>query len=219
MLPEYDCKQFEFSNLYYGNSEKFDQKLLEYVRQNPDSYVGLWFTIDRMNESGYSKVLHKTLQNFSKSVKKEKIWTIANTELNNFKIRMGASFPALSLKNADLEDATPTLGKKYTLIDFWFHSCSPCIKKFEENRELYNRYHYDGFEVIAISTDLTRNIERWQKTLKNKEYPWQNYLDKDAVIASQEKISVFPTSFLLDENGHVIAKNPSIEELENYLKA
>lgn len=219
LLPQYDCEQFEFSNLYYGDSQEFDRKLLEYVRQNSDSYVGLWFAIDRLNEGGYSRVLHNTLQNFSNSIKKEKIWTFANTELNNFTIRMGNQFPSLSLKTEDLEDAIPTLGKNFTLVDFWFHSCSPCIKKFEEIRRLYSRYHSEGFEVIAISTDQTRNIERWQNTLKIKEYPWQNYLDKDAIIASREKISVFPTSFLLNENGQVIAKNPSIEELENYLKS
>ncbi|OIV40459.1 TlpA family protein disulfide reductase [Flavobacterium johnsoniae] len=208
-----------FEHFYYNNSEMFDKKLYKYVIKNPDSYVALWFLIERYNIEGYSDLYETTLNSFSHSIKKQKLWLTLNAELKNTLIRKGRKFPEMSLQNTSLKTEILNIpDSKYTLIEFWFSRCRPCLEQLPSLKKIYNRYYAKSFNIIAISTDKTQNVvPYWQKRIVEYEIPWKNYLDENAVIAAREKIISFPTNFLIDKDHNVIKKNITPEDLEKFL--
>lgn len=198
---------------------EFDNKLLNYTKKNPNSYVALWFLIESLQINGITESFEETLNTFSKKIKSEKPWSVLNKEFQNIKIRVNKKFPKILLQNTDLKQELLTIPiAQYTLIDFWFSRCKPCLEEMPQWINMYNKYKDKGFNVIGISSDRTENVKPyWQKRIIEKGIPWKNYLDENAAFCTSEKIIQFPTNFLLNEKGEVIKKNIEPEDLEKLL--
>lgn len=205
-------------NLIWDDSNEFEKKLQLYTLQNPDSYVALWLFIEKVRHSGYSSYSSETLSSFSNKIKAEKLWKIINQEYLDLKIIPNKKFPEFALQNVDLKPEILNIPKaKYTIIDFWFSRCKPCLEEMPQLISIYDKFKQKGFNVIGISVDQTPNLEIWQKRIGIYKIPWKNYLDENAVLAHNEKIFSSPTHFLLNENGEVIQKNIELDELEKLL--
>ncbi|MDQ8013217.1 MAG: TlpA disulfide reductase family protein [Flavobacterium nitrogenifigens] len=208
----------DISDYMFGDGSGFDLKLARYTSQKPDSYVALWLLIRRFNENGYCSLYGEMLNRFSKKVKSERLWMVLNGEFKSIAIKEGGKFPELALRDSDLKLGILRIPKaQYTLIDFWFSRCRPCLEQLPLLKEIYADYNSKGFNIVGISTDKTANVEIWKKRIAEKEIPWQNYLDENAVIAAREKIFSYPTNFLLDKNGRILKKNIDPQELQKFL--
>lgn len=215
---EYTCR-LSFIEFLRMENIKFDSKLLEYTKKNPDSYVALWTLIHIVSNDGYSVLFETILNSFSNKMKESRLWNLLKEDLDSVRIRIGKVFPALNLKNEQLSDVELELPKsKYTLIDYWFSSCRPCLKGFPVMKQIYKEYKSKGFEIIGISTDRTKRISKWKDTIEEYDINWIHYLDENGIESKSDKIFSFPTTYLLDKNGNVIKKNISIDELEAFLK-
>ncbi len=205
-------------NFYLFNNHDLDTNLLSYIEKHPDSYVALWYLIQKFSITGYTELYEKGLNSFSKKIKKEKLWKILNDNFKKISIKTNVKFPELLLQNIDLKPEVLVFpNNKFTLIDMWFSGCAPCLEQIPALKEIYNRYGSSGFNIIGISVDQTRFLDLWKKKIFEKEIPWKQYLDENAVIASKEKIISFPTNFLLNEKGEVIRKNVEPGELDKFL--
>jgi thiol-disulfide isomerase/thioredoxin len=205
-------------DIFPPENKIFDLDLLNYTIENSDSYVSLWFLIRQFNVFGYKDVYEKTLNSFSKKIKSEKLWNILNDEFQNIKIKENQKFPEIELQNTDLKKETFTLTEsEYTLVDFWFSRCRPCLEQVPQLKKIYESYKNKGFNIIAISVDRSENIELWNKRIIEKEIPWKNYLDENGEISLSEKIISYPTNYLLDKNGIIIQRNIELDELEKLL--
>ena len=126
--------------------------------------------------------------------------------------------PEINLKNKDLKNVvfnvSEHFGSKYILIDFWFSSCVPCIRQFPKLKELYKKFHPKGLEIIGISTDRTKDINKWNKVIRKNKINWKHLLDENTVESSRLSINSFPTNFLLNSEGIILKKNVSLDELE-----
>ncbi|GAA4298424.1 TlpA disulfide reductase family protein [Aestuariibaculum suncheonense] len=103
--------------------------------------------------------------------------------------------------------------KKVILIDFWASWCAPCRKELPNVKANYKKYADQGFEVIGISID--RDAKAWQKALEEEQMPWPNFNDND--VASLYKVKAVPTTYLIDNEGKLIADNVRGEELGKML--
>lgn len=196
----------------------FIQKLNIYTKQNPDSYAALWHLIILLSEKGYSNELETIAGQFSKNIKKSKPWQVLNKELKQIVIRDGKKFPEITLQDINLKPVKIQPKAKYTLVDFWWSRCKPCLEQVPHLKKLYSQYNQNGFDIIGIAADNTAQIDLWKKRITDNEMPWKNYLDENKVFTFSQMIFSFPTNFLLDENNVVIRKNISPEELELFLK-
>jgi len=215
----YSCKSNDLAKFRFQYQPKFDSLLFDYVKINPNSYVALWILIDRFSESGYCELFEKTLKSFSDKMQSEKIWKILKTEFDNIKIKENEYFPIVKLKTINLNEQNLKLPKaKYTLIDFWFSRCKPCLETFPLLKQIYSDYNSQGFEIIQISIDRIQDIALWQKRIQENDLKWSHYLDENGVFSKENKILKFPTTFLLDENGLIIKKDIELKDLEIFLK-
>lgn len=97
---------------------------------------------------------------------------------------------------------------KYVLLEFWGSWCGPCRDENPELVKTYNAYKAKGFEILGVAAD--NNKAQWLKAIKDDNLPWENVCDlkgdkNEAGLIYG--ISAYPTNYLIDENGIIIAKN------------
>ncbi|WGK64748.1 redoxin domain-containing protein [Croceiramulus getboli] len=102
-----------------------------------------------------------------------------------------------------------TLGK-YTIIDFWASWCAPCRIENPNVVRAYQQYHDKGLNIISVSLDKPNQAEKWKQAIEKDNMDWyhvSNLQFWDDPIARRYGVRSIPTTFLLDENGVIIAKN------------
>jgi thiol-disulfide isomerase/thioredoxin len=216
----YDCHQAGFDKLARDKATRFDSTLYRYVQANPASYVALWSLIERFSKFGHSQLREQTVAQFASQVKASTPWQVIQTDMQNVLIKQGSPFPSFPVQAVVQHTQPLQLPKaQYTLVDFWFSHCRPCLESFPALKDLYATYQAKGFEIVSISTDPTEDISLWHKRLATYALPWPQYLDENAVAATKLKVHVFPATFLLDRNGKVLLRDITPEELAEFLAA
>ncbi|MCI9843967.1 TlpA family protein disulfide reductase [Flavobacterium pectinovorum] len=105
---------------------------------------------------------------------------------------------------------------KYVFIDFWSTSCGPCIAEFPNIKEAYEKYDRSQLEIIGIVDDRTGGKIKEFIQSKNLIWPNINMNIKSTVIQGYD-IKSYPTTYLIDPNGIIIATNLRGSELLNKL--
>lgn len=208
------------ANEMHQLSNENDIVLLNYTKKHPDSYVALWKLVDKVI-NGYKDIYDSIATSFSDKIKKTYTAKVLVEKLKTARIaRLGNSFPILYLSDSKkniLVNAVHS-NNKFTLIDFWFSDCSPCKAQFQELKKLYTNYASKGFNIIGISVDQKENINKWQKTIDLYGLNWEQYLDINNKETQKLSILAYPSNFLLDEKGIIIAKNITLTDLSKILE-
>lgn len=127
-------------------------------------------------------------------------------------LKPGIVLPDFNVK--DLAGEPLSIAKykgKVVLVDFWATWCGPCVGELPNVIAAYQKYHAKGFEVIGISLD--RDVAALKTFITEKGMPWPQHLDKEGDLLSKYGFIGIPSTFLLDGEGKIIAKNLRGEEL------
>ena len=106
----------------------------------------------------------------------------------------------------------------YVLIDFWASWCRPCRDANPDLVKSYNTYHDKGFNIVGISLD--RKVDDWKRAIAEDKLVWPQLIDRQNQInevAAYYVIEYIPQNILIDDNGIIVGKNLSPEELNNFL--
>ncbi|MEN2436549.1 TlpA disulfide reductase family protein [Weeksellaceae bacterium A-14] len=210
-----ECKNRDFIKLRKEIHIKQDSVIYKYAVENPQSYIPLWFIADKLRTFGYSDYQYEAFNSLSKKIQETKTGIELKKDLTIAKhFAVGQRYPTFNLKNGEVFNS---LGKKYTLIDFWFSNCAPCIQQIPIYKRIYEKYKIKGLEIISISTDDTKYLANWKRIITEKKMDWRNLLDENGKESKKYSITKFPTTFLLDSEGVILQKDISPEELETFL--
>jgi thiol-disulfide isomerase/thioredoxin len=224
---------------------KAKQKTIQkYIIQNPNSYVALWdLVIDYAINKNYKndddiKIILKNAQLLSSTIKKTSTYQALVKSINqDLKLSSGKTFPNIQLDSIyrnlemvedkvfpniplnSIDSLIPIIkNNKFTLLDFWFSYCKPCIEQFPRYKTIYALNKSRRFEIIGISVDRKEDEANWQKTIQKYNLDWLQYLDRNEIITQKLNITSFPTNFLLDNDGKIIKKNISPDDLDIFLQ-
>jgi thiol-disulfide isomerase/thioredoxin len=197
----------EQDNFYKRGEEMVGEIILE----NKDSWWGPLLMLDLMSYlTPRQKAWYEALSQEAKDSFYDKI-VEAELYPKGFTGKPAPAFTFTDKDDKETDLAAITVGKKYTLIDFWASWCVPCRKEIPNLKKLYEKYASKGFEIVSISTD--RKKADWEKALEEEKLPWPSYLDTKGA-SEVFKIKTIPAVFLLDDNGIIIAESIRGEELE-----
>ena len=132
----------------------------------------------------------------------------------------GMEVPDIALPTPDgnIVTLSSTRGS-IVLLDFWAAWCPPCRAENPYLIKAYDKYHEKGFQIYQVSLDRTK--EAWMQGIReDKLEKWIHVSDLkywNSVVVGQYNIQSIPHSYLLDQNGRVIATNLRGEELDRKL--
>jgi len=114
---------------------------------------------------------------------------------------------------------------KYVLIDFWASWCGPCRRENPNVVSAYEKYkkakwkNAKGFDIFSVSLD--QNADAWKAAIEKDALVWKNHVSDlkgwQNGAAAMYGVSSIPMSFLIDENGIILAKNLRGLELHKQL--
>jgi cytochrome c biogenesis protein CcmG, thiol:disulfide interchange protein DsbE len=82
--------------------------------------------------------------------------------------------PAPSLVLMTLDGATLDLAKlrgKVVMVNYWATWCAPCRKEMPKLDAFYKKYQSQGLEIVGISIDFERDLEKARKIARTVAYP------------------------------------------------
>ncbi len=190
--------------------------IIDYIDSSSNSYVGLWMLYFDTQYFGYNKIYENVdeklgMDLLSNSIGKE----ITKTLKISAELKAAGKFSVMqsliSLKN----NYNFEFKKKYTLVDFWFSHCGPCIAQFPALKQLYAE-HPDELSIFSISIDDDPVL--WKNTIRFHKLKWPQFLDKAGLNAKRLIINKYPTNYLVDEKGVIIEKDISLNKLKKLLE-
>jgi|GEM_PF-445373 len=108
---------------------------------------------------------------------------------------------------------------EYLLLEFWFSNCGPCVRENPKLVEMYKEFHPKGFEIVAVSVDEDEKI--WLDAIKRGGLPWVNVCELTGTANTAAIIYgvyEYPTNFLINKEGKIIAKNLRGDDLKKKLQ-
>jgi peroxiredoxin len=116
------------------------------------------------------------------------------------------SFSIASVRNPGTKHSVESMDAKLILVDFFTTWCPGCIEDVAEHKEALRTFEDDGFAILSVSMD--RSASDATAFIENYDLSWpvvylQGGLNHE--LAKRLNITGFPSPFLVDSTGNVIA--------------
>tara|TARA_B100000959_G_C14652705_1_gene488987 strand:- start:13 stop:513 length:501 start_codon:yes stop_codon:yes gene_type:complete len=127
------------------------------------------------------------------------------------------------MKLKDLNNKRQKLSQYYSdgpiLLNFWNLACEPCKKEMKELDKLHIKYEKQGFDVVSINIDNTRNMSKVKSYVNSQKYAFTVLSDPRAELFRKMGGKVMPFVIIVDSTGEIenrhVGYNPGDEkELE-----
>ena len=197
-----------------------------YQRITPEVYL-----LNDLKDLQYYKIVADSMKvNFPES-------TLTKTILNDVNERISSYNNMLALNkfsgkvieetgHIDLNIEDPdgqsvklsSLNGKVILVSFWASWNQESVEANNALKGIYNKYHNKGFEIYAVSMDQNKNS--WRRAIDFEEYSWINVCElsyPNSRAATMYNVTTIPTSYLIDREGNIVAKNLSGNTLATWL--
>ena len=103
------------------------------------------------------------------------------------------------------------------LLDFHVFATEESPARILMLRELYNKYHAQGFEVYQVSLDPDEHFWKQQTAA----LPWVSVRDADGVNSQRlmlYNVQSIPDFFLIDRGNNIVSRAANIKDLEQEIK-
>ncbi len=105
---------------------------------------------------------------------------------------------------------------KIAILNLWATWCAPCIKKSRTLVPIFHEFKDKGFTIVGVAGEY-KNTDRFVQFLEKEKWPWLNLIELDRQNNIWQKYGINNTGggiFLIDENGKILAKDPTAEEVK-----
>lgn len=107
----------------------------------------------------------------------------------------------------------------YTILFFWASDCGHCQKSIPKLLETYHNYSDKGVKVYAVGTELEN--DEWVKYIREHNFDFINVSDVYGIpdyFRTHYDIFATPKIFILDKDKVIIAKDLSVEQIDQFLE-
>lgn len=196
-----------------------EQAEFMFIKANPNSIISAYALSYKLKN--WSKDTLSTLYKvFSKNVKQTDFGEKINNYISlNRNIKIGDKFVDFSQKDtANKIVKLSDFKNKIVLLEFWGSWCGPCREENPGLVKIHNEFRLKGFDILGVASETDKSL--WIKAIKADGLTWTNISDlkggnnKAAIIYG---VTGYPTNFLIDKAGTIIAQDVYGEDLRNWL--
>ncbi|MBT6228304.1 MAG: redoxin domain-containing protein [Candidatus Scalindua sp.] len=241
----FDYVDFSDTRIFYAPilSEMYIDYLDEYTHHSPDGLKDsvdillskskasnavhdytIQFLIDVFTDNGPEELVDYVIDSVDKLAGCDAPLSEATAvRIENIKrLRVGNIAPEIASMSPDGDTITLSSlkGKKTKLIYFWASWCSFCEEENTDLVRIYKKYKSKGFEVYAVALDEDK--EEWLSSINKYKLAWINVSDLqgwDSKYVNTYNVSATPTTYLLDKENRIVAKDLIGYELERELES
>ena len=198
-----------------------NRKVTEYlfVKNNPTSIVSahiLSVYCSTWDKDTVSNLYNSFTKEIKSSTYAKKIFAFTTLNRN---LKIGDTFVDFTQKDiANKAIKLSNFNGNVILLEFWGSWCGPCREQNPELVKIYNDNKSKGFEIFGVATETDKN--KWVEAIKKDGLNWTNVTDLNGDSNNAALIygvSGYPTNFLIDRNGIIVAKEVYGDELRNWL--
>ena len=132
------------------------------------------------------------------------------------------AFPQFRGKDLDGNDVDNSLfsANAFTVVNFWFNGCKPCVQELDDLSALNERIKEQGGEVVGINVETLdgnkQGIETAKQLLETTGANYRNiYFDASSEAGTFALgIMAFPTTYVFDRNGRIVGE-PLLGGIDN----
>ena len=204
----------------------------EFIKTNNDSDFSLFVLEGLTSQKGFDvEFASNAFKNIEASIKTknesnqlitDRIRQKIESNPNRPKIKIGMQAPDFTAPDPQGKQITLSEIKgKVTIVDFWASWCKPCRIENPSLVKLYDKYHSKGLEIISVSLERGNQKAFWIEAIKKDQLNWYNVSNLkfwQDPIAQAYSVNSIPATFILDENGTVVAERLRGAELEATIK-
>lgn len=204
---------------YTQEIDGLNKAVLKFAQENTASLTG-FYAVNLLNPAEYEKELvdysDKIKNNFNKNAAVTE-FLVKMAKLKS--VQIGQQAPEFTINSVDGKPVKLADFKgKYVMLDFWASWCMPCRQENPNVVKAFNAYKDKNFTVFGISLD--KDPVAWKNAISADKLTWahaSDLKDFESPTARLYAIEAIPSSFIVDPNGKIIAKNLRGEELETFL--
>ena len=164
----------------------------------------------------FSDQEYKTLTADAEKIRaiEEQIAALAPAEDASSAAAQGTAFP--QFEGSDLEgnpvDNSLFAGNAFTVVNFWFNGCKPCVEELDDLNALNEKVKAQGGEVVGINTETLdgnqQGIETAKKLLAATGASYRNIYFASGSEAGKFALNImaFPTTYVFDRDGNVVGQ-------------
>jgi thiol-disulfide isomerase/thioredoxin len=200
---------FIFLSYHTSNLVLMNDSLTKGAKANEENII---------SKNDYISIKGKLYQNLGVNLYKNVLTLVKVNLPKNQLFSTQVGFKSLPFEGTDFTTNSPitldNLKGKYVFLDFWAVWCGPCKEELPNLKSLYEKTDRSKFEIISIVSDSPS--EELKKIIDEQKIEWPQILSNDTnKIKENYRINRFPTTFLINPEGVIVAKDLRGKELED----
>lgn len=220
-IPESDPKLMELAKLEIENYNLHKDELIEYVKKEMGTSLGIYSTSIRWDGEKNIPFLNDLAKRFAAAHPDSAIAAKVTEKVRIMTSNsIGGKVAEITMPDRDGKTVSLSSVKaKYILIDFWGSWCSPCRSESAELAELYRNFQPKGFEIFGVGLESEKAA--WLKAIEVDKRVWTNvstFQEFETPVAFDYAVTSLPANFLIDSDGKVVGKNLHGKELKEMVE-
>lgn len=143
---------------------------------------------------------------------------LSNSQIDASKVSVNGCIPISLADNKGVVRNLTDLKGKVVLLDFHLFASKQSMERIMSLRDLYNKYHAQGFEIYQVSVDPDEHF--WKTS--TAALPWICVREENGIQGASlanYNVQGIPTFFILDRENTLVARDAQVKDIDATIKS